>query len=67
MQVHQFVVRNVKCNGCVNAIQKNLKALAGVESVEVTIQGGQVSVRGNDLSQEVLSARLAELGYPLAN
>lgn len=67
MQVEQFVVRNVKCNGCVNTIHKNLGAVAGVERVDVTLESGQVSVEGNDLSRDLLSTRLVELGYPLVN
>jgi copper chaperone len=61
-----FNVKNVKCGGCVSAIEEGLKALPGVQSVEVSIESGQVTVNGGNLSREQLSAKLNELGYPEA-
>jgi copper chaperone len=66
MSSETFTVKNVKCGGCVSAIENGLKAMPGVESVEVTIDGGQVTVTGSDLSRDQLSAKLSELGYPEA-
>ncbi|MCW8958170.1 MAG: heavy-metal-associated domain-containing protein [Gammaproteobacteria bacterium] len=64
MSNEQFTVQNVKCGGCVSAIENGLKELAGVESVEVTIEGGQVTVTGASLSREAISDKLKQLGYP---
>jgi copper chaperone CopZ len=66
MSNENFTVMNVKCGGCVSAIENGLKEMPGVDSVEVTIDGGQVTVTGSDLSREQLSAKLSELGYPEA-
>ncbi|MCW8827539.1 MAG: heavy-metal-associated domain-containing protein [Gammaproteobacteria bacterium] len=64
MSNEQFTVQNVKCGGCVSAIESGLKELTGVESVEVTIEGGQVTVSGESLSREAISDKLKQLGYP---
>ncbi len=66
MQTETFTVKNVKCGGCVSAIENGLKALPGVDSVEVVIDGGKVTVAGSEISREQLSAKLRELGYPEA-
>ncbi len=66
MQNEQFTVQNVKCGGCVSAIENGLKELAGVSEVSVTIDGGLVNVSGDALDRATLSAKLAELGYPEA-
>lgn len=66
MQTETFTVKNVKCGGCVSAIENGLKALPGVDSVEVVIDGGKVTVAGSEISHEQLSAKLRELGYPEA-
>ena len=66
MQNEQFTVQNVKCGGCVSAIETGLNELAEVSEVSVTIDGGVVSVSGDALDRATLSARLAELGYPEA-
>ncbi len=61
-----FTVQNVKCGGCVAAIQEGLKGLPGVAAVEVVIEGGKVTVQGEGLDHGTLAAKLAELGYPEA-
>lgn len=66
MASEQFTVQNVKCGGCVSAIENGLKELPGVESVEVTIEGGQVTVSGAELSRQQISDKLQQLGYPEA-
>ena len=66
MQNEQFTVQNVKCGGCVSAIETGLNELAEVSEVSVTIDSGVVSVSGDALDRATLSARLAELGYPEA-
>ena len=60
----QFQVQNVKCGGCVSAIQTGLQTLDGVSDVAVDIPSGQVIVTGTALSRAPLSAKLAALGYP---
>ena len=62
----QFSVKNVKCGGCVKAIQQGLQGLAGVCAVTVVIDGGHVTVEGDTLDRAQLSAKLSELGYPEA-
>jgi copper chaperone len=61
-----FKVKNVKCGGCVAAIQDGLAGLPGVQTVEVTIEGGLVRVQGEALDRAAVSAKLGELGYPEA-
>ncbi len=60
----QFQVQNVKCGGCVSAIQTGLQTLDGVSDVAVDIPSGQVTVTGTALSRAQLSVKLAALGYP---
>lgn len=64
MQTEIFNVKNVKCGGCVSAIENGLISLPGVDSIEVTIDGGKVTVLGSELSREQIAAKLHELGYP---
>ena len=66
MQTEIFTVKNVKCGGCVSNIQTGLKELEGVTEVEVVIDNGQVTVRGDALARDTLTAKLAALGYPEA-
>ncbi len=66
MQTEQINVQNVKCAGCVSNIENGLKELPGVSEVEVVIDGGQVTVKGDALDRAEIAAKLKELGYPEA-
>jgi copper chaperone len=66
MPTEQFTVRNVKCGGCVSAIENGLRTLAEVNEVSVTIDGGLVKVSGESLDRTRLAQKLTELGYPEA-
>ncbi|HHH46237.1 MAG TPA: copper chaperone [Thiotrichales bacterium] len=59
-----FEVQNVKCGGCVKAIEEGLATLPGVQSVKATT-AGEVTVEGNALDRQTIEAKLAELGYPV--
>jgi copper chaperone CopZ len=66
MQIEKFTVQNVKCGGCVSAIQQGLKELSGIEQVDVVIEGGKLTVQGEGFSRQQIADKLVELGYPEA-
>lgn len=67
MQSESFKVMNVKCGGCASNIQTGLANLTGVLTVEVDIESGTVKVQGDGLNPATLTAKLAELGYPVTS
>jgi copper chaperone len=60
-------VQNVKCGGCVKTIQEGLAPLAGIDSVQVDIATGTVSITGDSFSVAEINASLAALGYPVVD
>jgi len=64
MQTELFKVENVKCGGCVKAIEDGLGALPEVGEVSVSVERGEVTVRGETLDRRRLAEKLAQLGYP---
>ena len=67
MQMERFEVENVKCGGCAGIIRDGLLNVAGVKDVAVVIQGGEGTVRGEDLDRTALANKLRQLGYPEAD
>ena len=59
-----FFASNIKCNGCIKTIVDGLKTLDGVTHVTAQIEDGKVTVEGNNFSKEIITKKLAELGYP---
>ncbi len=66
MQRELFMVQKVTCDGCATNIREGLLSLSGIDSVEVEVSTGQVTVQGTQLSREELAGKLATLGYPEA-
>jgi len=66
MATEILTVQNVKCGGCASAITNGLSSLDGIDSVEVDIESGRVTVYGSAPERKALAAKLAELGYPEA-
>lgn len=62
----RFTVQNVKCGGCAAIIRDDLGERPEVETIEVDVDSGQVTVHGDPLDRAALAARMAELGYPEA-
>ena len=60
----QFTVNNIKCGGCVKAIEQGLATLPGVSAVRASVDNGLVEVEGDGLERAVVARKLAELGYP---
>ena len=66
MQRELFMVQKVKCDGCATNIREGLLSLPGIDSVEVEVSTGQVTIQGTQLSHEELAGKLTALGYPEA-
>lgn len=58
-----FNVQNMKCGGCVSAVKKALEALDEVESVDVDLDAGKVTVEG-DFDVASIAGVITAAGYP---
>ena len=64
MDTVQIKVKNIKCNGCIDAIQDKLSSLAQVRAVTVSKELGLVSITGLNLNKKIIAEQLAAIGYP---
>ena len=64
----EFAVGGMKCMGCVNNVEQALKALAGVTSVEVSLEEGRVGVEYDPalLDEARLAEAIRAAGYSVA-
>ena len=61
-------VTGMTCGGCVNSVQNVLKALPGVQSVEVTLTPGQASVAfdPSKVEQTQLEQAVIDAGFSVS-
>jgi copper chaperone len=64
MTTERFQVPGVSCQHCVNAITKEVAALAGVQRVQVALDDKTVTVEHADsVSADAIVAAINEAGY----
>jgi copper chaperone len=61
-----YTVPGMSCEHCRSAISKEVGAVAGVESVDVDLDGKLVTVHGVDLSDAAVREAIDEAGYDVA-
>jgi copper chaperone len=58
-----YTVPGMHCGHCERAVREEVAAVAGVESVEIDLDGKIVSVRGSGLDDAAIRAAIVEAGY----
>lgn len=62
MSTVHLIVEGMSCGHCTAAVEKALKAVAGVEAVTVTLEPGEASIEGTASSDALVQA-VIEAGY----
>jgi copper chaperone len=67
MSMSVWTVTGMTCGHCVTAVTEEVSAIEGVESVEVDLETGAVTVAAaTDPTREQMAAAVDEAGYALA-
>jgi copper ion binding protein len=67
MSTSTWTVTGMTCGHCVAAVTEEVSAIEGVESVEVDLETGAVTVAAaTDPTREQMAAAVDEAGYTLA-
>jgi copper chaperone len=56
-------VTGMTCGHCKAAVEKALKSVSGVNTVEVDLEHGKASVSGNQVNPQALVTAVIEEGY----
>jgi copper chaperone len=58
-----YVVPGMSCDHCKRAVDDELSAVAGVDSIDVDLDTKLVTVRGSSLDDAALRAAIEQAGY----
>ena len=67
MAEKSYTVTGMTCGHCVQAVGKEVGAVAGVEAVDVDLETGRVTVTGDGFTDEQIKDAVDEAGYELAS
>ena len=60
---HEYTVRGMTCSHCVSSVREEVAEVDGVESVDVDLASGRLTVTGGDIDDDAIRAAVAEAGY----
>jgi len=58
-----FTVHGMTCDHCVLSVTEEVSEIAGVERVEVDLEGGKLTVIGAGYGRDDIKRAVAEAGY----
>jgi uncharacterized membrane protein YraQ (UPF0718 family)/copper chaperone CopZ len=56
-------IKGMRCNGCVQSLQRALSEVPGVTKAEVRLEDGSARVRGHGFSEEAIAEAVDSLGF----
>lgn len=66
MEQKTYTVTGMTCAHCVASVTEEVGELDGVESVEVVLDSGLVTVSGAEVSDDAVRAAVEEAGYTVS-
>jgi copper chaperone len=66
MQTLSYSVPGMHCGHCKEAVEREVSAVAGVESADADLESKLVTVKGASVSDEAVRAAIEEAGYDVA-
>jgi copper chaperone len=60
-----YTVSGMTCGHCVLSVREEVAAIDGVQSVDVDLASGQLSVRSDRIDEAAVADAVAEAGYEL--
>ena len=63
---YQYIVKGMTCDHCVLSVTEEVTEVAGVDSVDVDLASGRLTVVGSGYSDDAIAEAVAEAGYEVA-
>jgi len=58
-----YTVKGMTCNHCKASVTEEVEQVAGVTGIDVELETGRLTVRGENVSDEAVRAAVDEAGY----
>jgi copper chaperone len=64
---HAYSVQGMTCEHCATSVTEEVEQVQGVTGVDVDLQTGRLSVRGDGFSDEAIRVAVDEAGYEVVS
>jgi copper chaperone len=66
METRDYTVQGMTCAHCVASVREEVSEVVGVRAVDVDLSSGRLTVTGETLDDQAISAAVAEAGCEVA-
>ena len=63
----EYTVKGMTCSHCVASVREEVTDVAGVETVDVDLASGRLTVTGDDVDDAAVRAAVDEAGYEVVS
>lgn len=67
MEQRTYTVTGMTCGHCVASVTEEVSEVAGVQTVDVQLESGALTVTGEGISDDAVKAAVEEAGYAVAS
>jgi copper chaperone CopZ len=63
--IHDYIVTGMSCSHCVNSVREEVSQIADVDSVDIDLASGRLTVTGRGFSTDEVRRAVQHAGYKL--
>ena len=65
--IREYTVTGMTCGHCVSSVREEVSEAQGVESVDVDLASGRLTVTGDSVSDDAVRRAVEDAGYEVAS
>ncbi len=66
-ETRDYTVTGMTCGHCVSSVREEVGEIPGVDSVDVDLASGRLTVTGTDVSEDAVRRAVADAGYEVSS
>ncbi|MFA9271363.1 MAG: heavy-metal-associated domain-containing protein [Baekduiaceae bacterium] len=66
-ETRDYTVTGMTCGHCVSSVREEVGEIPGVDSVDVDLTSGRLTVTGRDVSEDAVRRAVADAGYEVSS
>lgn len=66
-QTREYTVTGMTCGHCVSSVREEVGEIVGVDTVDVDLASGRLTVTGDDVSEDAVRRAVADAGYKVSS
>ncbi len=66
-ETREYTVTGMTCGHCVSSVREEVAEIAGVDTVDVDLGSGRLTVTGSDVAEDAFRGAVADAGYEVSS